>query len=208
MGDVIDLDSPSPFIPSEWIGKGKKYDTRSLPYPVIQACTAVAAIPPAQKKTLPPDEISVNDLLKLSLPPPSSSIITLKAELWFSNDTPDKNFAYLTSRPFPPATVLDALSKAFGQAWLNGARSLIDPRYNDGHDRLPLWSISLWREMSNVVSAQSRWRKGEQWLVDESKTTASAKVMASARELLPALPWNRDAGDCVTTCEFTQLLGT
>ena len=49
----------------------------------------------------------------------------------------------LRTQPVPQEKVLDQLLKDFGQAWFDGAKSVVDPRFNDGHDRLPLWTNKL-----------------------------------------------------------------
>ena len=205
---VVDLADPSPFNHNEWIGRGKRYIPENLPYNVINACTTAGELPAAQKATIPPPNFSVNDFLAKSFPPPSRALVAVKARHCFSNDRPDDNFAYLTSRPVPSSETLRELGKEFGQAWLDGAQSIVDPRYNDGRDRLPLWSLAWWQKMTTMVRSQSQWKQGEKWLTAESKTMESTKVMSEARDLLAVLPWNEDAGWSTTTLEFSRLLGT
>ncbi|KIJ59916.1 hypothetical protein HYDPIDRAFT_32656 [Hydnomerulius pinastri MD-312] len=208
MGDIIDLTTSKPFISAEWIGKGKKYDTNILPSFVVDARFATTALPAAQQSWIPSPSLSVSQILTLSLPAPSSTIVTVTAKRWFSEDRPDEDFTYLSSRPIPPNDVIKELEGAFGQAWLNGAQSMIDPRFNDGRDRLPLWVLTFWKEMNTVIRAQSTWRASEVWLSAESRTTESTQVMAKARELLSVLPWKADVGYGTTTLVFAQLLGT
>lgn len=50
--------------------------------------------------------------------------------------------------PIPNDDFLDKLNDDTGQAWLDGARSIIDQRFNDGRDRLLLCAVTYWREMS------------------------------------------------------------
>ncbi len=61
---------------------------------------------------------------------------------------------WLWERPIPCDKHLRALEQDFGQMWLDGAQSIIDPRFNDGRERLPLWMVGFWREMANIVRDQ------------------------------------------------------
>ena len=56
-----------------------------------------------------------------------------------------------------PADVVEALDKAFGQAWFDGVRSIADPRYNGGADRLPLWIITYWKDAAAKLKLQEEW---------------------------------------------------
>ena len=51
----------------------------------------------------------------------------------------------------PPAKVLEGLDGAIGQIWLDGGRSITDPRFNDGTERFPLWALSLWNEVKRLI---------------------------------------------------------
>ncbi|KAH7904197.1 hypothetical protein BJ138DRAFT_1107029, partial [Hygrophoropsis aurantiaca] len=123
-------------------------------------------------------------------------------------DPPDQNYTYLKTRSIPSDDFLSKLYATSGQAWLDGAQSIIDPRYNEGRDRLPLWSVNLWRRLSLTIRAQSTWRNCDNWLANSARTAASTLTMASARDLFAALPWDADMGGNCTTLEFTRFLGT
>jgi hypothetical protein len=130
--NIIDFDQPSDFRREDWIGKGKIYSRKDLPFTVIDACTKAFAIPPHEMKWFLARNISVIDLLKTSLPPRSSALITSKPTAWFSNDSPRSNIDCLADRPIPNDAFLNELAAIEGQAWLNGAQSFVDPRFNDG----------------------------------------------------------------------------
>ena len=140
MANIIDLVNPSTFNSSEWIGKGKKYDIKTLPYAAIEACTSATIIPAEYKKEFPSYHLSVLEFLKIPLPASSAALVSVHATGWFSKDVADKNVSYLMSRPLPSANTLQELMKAFGQSWLDGAQSLVDPRYNNETNVLPLVS--------------------------------------------------------------------
>ena len=128
--------------------KKKVYARKDLPYFVIDACTKALAIPSCKMTRFPTQNISVTDLLKKSLPPRSSALITSKRSTWFSKEKPHSSLDCLMDGPIPNDDFLDKLNDDTGQAWLDGARSIIDQRFNDGRDRLLLCAVTYWREMS------------------------------------------------------------
>jgi hypothetical protein len=209
---TIDLAHPVHFDPSKWIGKNNIYDIKSLPYNVVAARIAAGSIPASQVASLalPRHDLTVKDFLTARFPPLSGSLISVKATHWFSRDPPNLNadiWTCLSTRPLPSLDTLRELDKAFGQAWIDGAQSIIDPRFNEGRDHFPLWVIEWWRKLSDMVRYQAQWKQAEQWLTTESKTAESAELMSRVRDILSVLPWNVDAGFGTTTLEFVHLLG-
>jgi len=77
------------------------------------------------------------------LPHVSSEFITTKTNKWFSNDAPRENYTSFFSRPVSQREFLEVLEKVIGQSWLDGMKSIVDPWFNDGGDRLPLWTITF-----------------------------------------------------------------
>ena len=209
MDEVIDLDTSPSLDLTQWIRQQKTYDTRTLPFQVIEACTAATRLPDDHHVLIPSPDLSVHDYLSVNLPVLLASIVTLKPGCWFITDTPDKEFSYLFSRPFPPPSAIQRLRAAFGQAWIDGAKSIIDPRFNDGRDWLPLWTLSYWQVISNTVQACSLWNGCKDWLTKESRTVEATQLMDQARGLLRLLSWDMDIGQGygITTHEFVRLLG-
>jgi hypothetical protein len=129
MDDPISIDEPPHFNAEDWIGRKKQYST--APYFVRDACLKAFAIPTTQvAKLFPGPDITVADLLKKELPPRSSAIISSKLESWFSKDVPHTNFEHYFTRPIPNDAFVDELHKIAGQAWLDGANSIADQRFD------------------------------------------------------------------------------
>ena len=213
--NIIDLDEPPTFRREEWIGQNKAYSRKDLPYFVIDACTKALAIPSREMTKFPAQNISVTDLLKKFLPPRSSALITSKPSTWFSKEKPHSNLDCLVDRPIPSDDFLDKLNDDTGQAWLDGAQSIIDQRFNDGRDRLPLFAVTYWREMSRVVRARTAWMKCERWLGvtpdPRIQNEDMTQVFDDARAFLPGLGWDTPVSALDTrlsTMEFTKLLGS
>ncbi len=88
---------------------------------------------------------------------------------------------------------IQSLEVAAGQAWLDGAKSVVDQRYNNATDRLPLWTISFWKEMAAVHKLQTRWTRGMSWLQQQKTKHQDKKILdltAEAVKILDSLPWN------------------
>jgi len=203
-----ELVCPPVFHPHEWIGKGHRYDLKKLPQSVVFAHSAALEIPQGHIHHIPSRDISVHDFLQLSLPAPSSTIVSVKVNCWFSHDPPDNDLSYLKTRPIPSECVLAEINSAISQAWLDGAQSLVDPHYNDGRDHLPLWALTWWRKFATTFRHQTAWIKCEEWLTKESKTAQAVILMMEAHNLLAVLLWRADTRWRSSTLELTHLLGT
>jgi hypothetical protein len=158
----LDIDD-RPFIPADWIARGKQY--LDAPFEVISAKNAVFELPaPAQAtEMIPPGSLSVAKFCSLPLPRISSEFIYEESQMWFRNDEPTTEVSLLMWRSIPPAAVLELLKRTSGQAWLNGAKSIADPRFNDGTDRFPLGTLTFWDQMADTISHQKHWKRTIQW---------------------------------------------
>jgi hypothetical protein len=215
MDSIIDIDEPPIFRREEWIGKKKEYSRQNLPLFVINACDTAFAIPPNEMARFPDCNIAVSDLLRKVLPPRSSAIVTSNTRTWFSNAPPQQNLDFLKTRPIPNDDFLKTLHSIAPQAWLDGAQSIVDQRYNDGTDHLPLCALTYWMKMSKVVGARAAWMKSERWLSVAPDPLVHnldmTRAFESARAFLPGLGWDTPVSALdqrLTTFEFTTLLGT
>ena len=97
------------------------------------------------------------------------------------------------SRPVPPKHFLEKLENEIGQAWFDGAKSVVDPRFNNGTERLPLWVLTFWKRMVEIIKKQETWQKTISWLdQEESQTqhTQALHTIKQARDILACLGWN------------------
>jgi hypothetical protein len=114
----------------EWIGTGKKYPISGKVPAFIEAARSRAlAVPSAFSSSIPSSKISITDLLKAKLPVQSSALIMHTTTGAFSKEEPNEDLTCLKTCPIPLKEWLEKLDKDFGQAWLNGARSIKDERY-------------------------------------------------------------------------------
>ena len=118
------------------------------------------------------------------------------------------------SRPIPPKHFLERLENEIGQAWFDGAKSVVDTRFNNSSDRLPLWVITFWKRMAEVVEKQETWRKTFSWLDREERQTQDTQMLQTikqARDMLAHLGWNSKlplSRHTQTTILLTTLLST
>ncbi|KAJ6563475.1 hypothetical protein B0H10DRAFT_1966113 [Mycena sp. CBHHK59/15] len=157
------------FDPKLWIGVGKTYPS-DPPWEVISAKNAVLELPAHAAYLIPPRDTPVARFLERKLHKQSSELALGETHLWFSKDAPKPNGWGLLediTRGIPPRSVLDLLRRKFPQAWLDGCQSISDPRFNDGADRLPLWTLTFWEKMAEVAKHQALWKRSAAWLDTE-----------------------------------------
>ena len=219
-GSPIELDEDVPFIEDDWIGQGKKY--RDVPDFVRWKKDSDMEIPLdfLHHANFPEPEISVEEFLAFKLPRISSEIISNKATKWLTNNSPGTlDPQILLQRSIPSPAFLTQLEEIVGQAWLDGAKSVVDWRFNDGADHLPLWIIKFWREAENLNRLQTTWRQCVKWLSHEEARSQRKKngqpsesdSIQTARELLGSLPWNGKMKYCnsmTSTSQLSYFLGT
>ncbi|KAJ7876375.1 hypothetical protein B0H14DRAFT_3436693 [Mycena olivaceomarginata] len=208
---IEDIDEP--FIQGDWIKRGKQFSSE-LPFAVIAAKNAVFELPLQATEMMPPGKLPVIKFVDLVLPCASSELVYGESQMWWSEDEPTTEISLLKGRSIPPDAVLDLLSRKSGQAWLNGAKSIADPRFNDGTDRFPLWTLTYWREMSAVIQKQGGWKRSVQWLDNEGRKCKDDDIRMAineARAELATLGWNAplDYGrKTMSTLDLQEFLGT
>lgn len=158
-----------PFNAEEWLGQGRKW--KDIPYHVLNVFVELTKIPELFSKQFPPDDMPIVEFVQVPLPQPSLDIVTCKTAAWFSQDAPQvlDPDSKLLSRSLPPLGVLTRLSDVLGQAWLDGAKSIVDPRHNSGKDKLPLWIVKFWKTLLGTVEVQQEWKRAKLWLEREAK---------------------------------------
>ena len=187
-----DIDTLPPFNPADWIGTGKQF-TPALPQQVFAEKQRQLTIPEANLTHFPSSTLPIAQFIELRLPLQSTEIITTSTTLWFSKEPARDNIQVLLNRPVPSKEFLTTLDYAFGQAWLDGAQSVVDWRYNDGRERFPLWVISLWKKTGDIIEWQSLWKRSCRWLHVEkakSKHENMSHLICRAEHALANLGWN------------------
>jgi hypothetical protein len=206
------VDAVNLFNESEWIGVGKKY--QDVPPEVSDERDRVLWIPELHfKQNFPAFDTNVTQFIATKFPEISNSIPLMKISIWFSKDTPTTDPECLRMRHIPPESVLIQLLSVFGQEWLDGAKSIVDPRFNDGQDRLPLWTIRFWKKMADVINDRDKWAKGYQWLEKQRGAKHDEEtnvVVEEALQTLGTIHWRKKLKYCRGTVDtrcLTTLLG-
>ena len=214
----IELDEDVLFIESEWIGQNKKY--ANVPDFVRWQKEKDMEIPLdiLQFTNFPKPEFSVNDFLAHNFPRISSEIISNNVACWFSKNAPnDLDMQTLLQRSIPSPAFLAQIEEAVGQAWLDGAKSVVDWRINDGTTFLPLWIITFWRKVERLCGIQVMWNQSLKWLSNEEARKQKGKLavlsgqIQTTHELLGSLQWNGKMDYCnkqTSTSQLSRFLGT
>jgi hypothetical protein len=202
------------FKKSEWIEHGRAYKESDLPLCVKAAKAKMLAVPAEiLKQAIPHNHLSVNCLLKTSLPDQSAELVHLQPRLLFRKEEANVSLKTILARPIPATETLQALEDALGQAWFDGSQSFVDWRYNEGADFFPFWVLSLWRMMESIRKRKREWELGKTYLLrEEAKAGVEAKrtIFAAVLDALDVLGWNSTLpflrGD-VTTHLLVAFLG-
>ena len=210
---IIVLNAEAVFKESDWIGVNKKY--QDVPPEVSDARNAVLQVPELQSKRLFPSyELPVTKFLEFKLPKNMKSITGTKTKVWFSADAPHTDTECLRTRPVPQEKLIQQLLNNFGQAWLDGAKSVVDPRFNNGCNRLPLWTILAWKRMVVLIKEQEKWSMSYQWLEKQrsqgKQGSETRRVVDEAIMALSTLPWKVEMKHChrnTDTLCLSTLLG-
>lgn len=193
--EVVHLDDVAilpPFVRADWIGTGKQF-TSALPQQVLAEKQRQLIIPDSYCTHFPSPTVPVSQFIELNLPMQSTEIITTSTTLWFSKESVRDNIQILMNRPVSSREFLADLNDAFGQAWLDGAQSVVDWRYNDGRERFPLWVMSFWQKTADVIERQSLWKRSCRWLNVEktkSKHESMSHQISMAERALADLGWD------------------
>ena len=205
------LKKASKFNAKDWIGQGRKY--KDVPTDVVIARIKLLALPSELHLQLPSSDIPIPEFINLSLPTQSASLNTFHTDQWFGQQEPatdpEKAYTLVTRRTIPSLATLDQLEGAFGQKWFDGAKSIRDPRYNQGRDQLPLWVLTLWRTLHNLIKDQQNWREAYQYVSNWTKSPVVATKFPTPESVFGSRGWNADVmhgGFVFTTVKFAQLL--
>ncbi|KAH7912046.1 hypothetical protein BJ138DRAFT_1112718 [Hygrophoropsis aurantiaca] len=185
-------DTYKQFVSKEWIGCGKKYPECDTPPHILTARAAVLAIPDTYAGTyLPHPHLSVLDFLRVPFPAQPSVLVSEQADAsCFSALRANEELTCLRTRKIPPSEWIQKLEKAFGQAWFDGAQSIVDRQFGQ-QSRLPLWVITYWKETSIIIQKRGKWKDGTSWLnaMGQDHKNPCIGEADEARETLSSLAW-------------------
>ncbi|KAG1721242.1 uncharacterized protein EDB91DRAFT_1256597 [Suillus paluster] len=172
---------------SRWINQGKKFPV-AVPVPddLRQLCVAVLTVPHGMlAEILPPDDISVSNLINYPLPNIAKWPFTGPIE--FEESLPTGKVH--PKATIPPDAYVRQLRANFGQALLDGKRLIRDPRNPD--TLLPLWVIELWWALHCARKNKMQWAEAKRWLQEKKAAGKDVELFREAEEQLRFLPWNK-----------------
>ncbi|KAJ6615754.1 hypothetical protein B0H10DRAFT_2220087 [Mycena sp. CBHHK59/15] len=183
------------FIPEHFIACNKTFpgaDDHDPPSRgAREALAAVLAIP-SDLKHLPADDLPISQFVALELPLQSRAFVLTQPQTWYHTDSPTTDVACLMSRPVPPQEFLTRLKKEAGQAWFDGCKSIVDPRYNEGRDRFLLWVLNFWDDMGTLARAHWAWDTSVRWVtgqLEKDLPDADLEALTVVKRLFDTLGW-------------------
>ena len=210
----IDLTQTPEFDKEQYIGQGKEYiSSGAIPIGVLAAQQQMVSLPEFAAALLPLASTPVAQFIDIDLPQVTSGFIMYKAKGWFSKDKPNVDVTPLRHRPVPNEDFLQELDSTFGEAWLDGARSIIDQRCDDVKERLPLWTLTYWKKMVYAIRAQGAWTRSINWLACQQLHSKDqlGSIYANTSQLLGTMGWDSQLTclrSTVTTSKLQTFLGT
>ncbi|KAF5341928.1 hypothetical protein D9611_001095 [Ephemerocybe angulata] len=212
-----ELDPNKLFNEKEWIEVKATYP-EVAPIYLSDARAKTLAIPEHLKERFLTGNEAVEDLRQYSTPPQSGELLYTPIPTWFSKDPPtvtDTDVFFSKSIPSPDHVNL--LDKAYGQAWLDGAKSIVDRRVVNTMERLPVWTITVWKVLLGIKGAQREWNRALKWLESEEKKALRVgdvvlvEKLKEVRALAIKLPYEKKTTylrGSATTKHLVHFMGT
>lgn len=153
--DVIEIqDEPPALRKGDWIGKGRRYPkAEDAPLALTYYVASLLQVPDTViEEYIPSSNLSIADFIQKKLPKVTYSLSTTKPKFCFRKEDPNEGTDALAAHALPSMAWVNGLKEHFGQAVLDGMKSIEDPRYRGS--RAPLWWIGFWTEMHRVCDIQ------------------------------------------------------
>ena len=197
------------FNKAKWIRQNRKYPA-DPPAELLAYKDTLYEIPRQYQLLLIPNlTLNIIQFTELKLPETTSTLIEYAAKNSFSEQEATEDTSCLANRNLPSRTFVNNAKLAFGQAMLDGARSIDDPYYKGG--LLPLWTVQYWNTMHNILDDQKTWQKALQWLKQHDEdNSARRRIFNECWTLLSFLQWNTSIclpGGAGPVTDLAQLLG-
>ncbi|KAJ7661512.1 hypothetical protein DFH06DRAFT_1089007 [Mycena polygramma] len=210
----MDLTEDSPqFNPSLFIGVHKKFpsaDADDLGSQGARKALAEVLAVPSDVHYLPDDDLPILDFLAMDFPSQSGTFVLSKPRSWYSHDLPTTDISCLLGREIPSKEFLLRLEQEAGQAWFDGCKSILDPRYNDGRDRFPLWGLGFWKEMRRLRDAHWTWETSVGWvdsqLEKDTLPDQDREALMVTKLLFKTMGWNTKISGQWTHLHLAKIL--
>ncbi|KAG2030460.1 hypothetical protein BDR03DRAFT_1017098 [Suillus americanus] len=198
-----------------WVGKGRMFPATAVEIPddLESLYDATMAVPNEIRAAVLPDpSLPVSRFLEFQLPSISSQDAEEKAESCFETTPAQYNLTALMSQDLPPKQFVDDAHRAVGQALLDGKRSIRNPHH--ASHPLPLWVITLWKELYGAHGVKPVWVEGNNWLQNRIEEGGpDIAIFLRAHRHLALLPWDRlligpAASGSVTTAVLAGFLSS
>jgi hypothetical protein len=199
-GDARNFDKP------KWIKQNREYPAN--PPAELRAYRDSLYEIPQKYRLIPEPSLNIIEFTELKLPGTTSTLIEYAANNSFSENEPTEDIGCLANRNLPSRIFVNNVKSAFGQAILDGAKSIDDPHYKGGF--LPLWTVAYWDTAHEIVEDQKIWQQVLQWLKQRDDNSTRRRFFSECWTLLTILEWNtkiRLPGGAGPVSNFAQLLG-
>ncbi|KAJ7229866.1 hypothetical protein GGX14DRAFT_553370 [Mycena pura] len=190
MGDLVfnddELQRNNPlWNPDEWIGCNQIY--HDIPEYVSREATRARSIPEEVLSTLPSESLSPAGFFSSATLPVWDTVYDAcdlpEADVDFDATQPSFLPEKSTDWPLLPSKTIQRLDAKFGQAWLDGMKSIRDARDPESVRYLPVWAISYAASLRQMSRCWDRWRAAIFWSSEERDDEEPDESMWRTRTL-------------------------
>ncbi|KAJ7437476.1 hypothetical protein B0H11DRAFT_2255351 [Mycena galericulata] len=186
--DSDDENNAAEWNPTYWIAQGRIYE--NVPAYVEAARHQILQLPASIRSLLPSKSISIAQLLLLELPPiaPSDDPMDPGLQIYTTAEPTENIQEVLPYLALPSRTMLHQMVGEFGQAWLDGKKSL--RTWFNPDVAYPLWALTYWQEMLDISDAKDTWLHAESWLSSTGRTPEEAELKLQVRGIWSVAGWH------------------
>ncbi|KAG7096505.1 hypothetical protein E1B28_003935 [Marasmius oreades] len=189
---------------SSWIGQQRRY--KDVPAVVVRELKHRLKLSPASENLLPPDNLSIMNLLMYPIPSISGSLVFFSPSSWFFDDKPTHEISVTLGYPLPSKKLLNSLLDCVGQAMLDGRQSICigsNPPARAIH--VPFEVLTLWGRMIEAALAQAKWKKAMMWLDEVGGKRNAKDSVLKAKALVAKAQWRGRIQGLGSDLTFTEM---
>lgn len=190
----------------EWIGQGRIYATFESTTTVVEQQKLLFSVPPRFDNVRARTDLSVMSLMgRLESVTQGGTAAEVSGRHLFSLEEPNTGLDNLfVSCIVPPSTVIQEMSRSFGQLWFDGkAKSIKDWTKEDV--RYPLPALTIYREFDRALETRSLWVQARAWMTRGRQALTCEASNDLAKQLMFAFPWDANLSALGADASVTEL---
>ncbi|KAJ8083643.1 hypothetical protein PM082_009518 [Marasmius tenuissimus] len=189
----------------DWIGTNRKFkDSLKFVQDELRRCLCLSS---DTLNLLPPDTLSIQNLLLTPLPSIAGAVVFTTPASWFFSAQPTNSISCLLNHPIPAKPFIDGLYNAAGQAMLNGKVSICVGSTPERRTILVSFEgLALWAALTEAITCQKKWTTAVQWLDGVILKKPELQELGShTRQFLGQVQWKEGVEGLQSTMKMTDM---